>query len=329
MIRSRLMRRIVVLHLRAAACGAATLLTTRLSSAAPPDDASRRAEAVYLEARAAFDKGEFERACPLFEQYYDLEPIPAALFILAECEARWGKPARAIAHFESFLSRGGTVAAPTPVQEQRTRMAYEQIARLSLVVAKVIPSVASSVAASVSVKLDGLPINVPAARPIVIEPGEHVLEMTSEAGVREERRFVVGAGEVRRIELGAPAVSERPSPPPIPGPVPASRILTAPVIVAGGVGTLGLVVGSVFGLLALGTKSDINAHCSGLVCDAAGKESVDRGQSLAAIATVGFVVGAIGGAAAAVLYFTQPSNAPASASAIRVRIGPAGVGGSF
>jgi len=283
----------------------ATVLGVARSAHATPDE--KAIERLYTDARAAFDKGDFDRACPLFNEYYDLNPVPAALFTVAECEARWGKSGKALAHFESYV-RMTADAPPSPVQEQRARMAYEQIAKLSSLVGKVTPVVAPAVKGSVVVKLDGVPVAIPADHPIVVEPGEHVLELTTEDGTRTQKRFMVGTGEARRIELGgAPDEGARPQPPP---PKPAeesrARTLTVPVLVAGGVGVTGIAVGGIFGGLALGAKSDIDAHCINRECDSQGLADADRGQTFATVSTIGFAVGVVGLAAAAFFYFTQP-----------------------
>jgi len=286
-----------------------TVLFLSRAAGAAPDD--KPIERIYDDARAAFDKGDYDRACPLFLEYYEVNSVPAALFTVAECEARWGKPARALEHFEMYARQ--TADAPaSPVQEQRARMAYEQIAKLSALVAKVTPVLASAVHGSVVVKLDGLPVPMPADHAVVVEPGEHLLELTTEDGTRTQKRFTVGTGEARRIEIGgAPAESEGPKPPPPPEEASSSRRLTVPVVIAGTVGATGLVIGGVFGGLALGARSDIHAHCIDRACDAQGLDAADRGKSLATVSTIGFAVGVVGLAAAVVLYFVQPTGARA------------------
>jgi hypothetical protein len=82
-----------------------------------------------------------------------------------------------------------------------------------------------------------------------------------------------------------------------------------PVIAAGAVGVTGLLVGGIFGGLALGARSDIRAHCIERACDDTGLDAVDRGQGFATVSTVGVVVGLVGFAAATVLYLVQPTGA--------------------
>lgn len=273
-------------------------------------DAHPSTDELYVEARAAFDAGNYDRACPLFAEYYGRDPLPGALFALAECESRWGKPARALAHFEEFQRRT-TDAPKTPVLEQRQRIASDQIARLSSQVAKVTPKVAPDVKGSVLVKVDGVPVAVPAQQPVVVEPGEHTIELQTEAGTHEQRRFLVGAGESRTVEIGAAAVAPTAPPPREDG------SLGAPVLAAGALGAAGLLVGIGTGAIAWAGVSDVHAHCAGTVCDATGKDAADRAKSFATVSTVGFAVGLAGAVAAGLLY--SLGDRPSGSAGARVR----------
>ena len=97
-----------------------------------------------------------------------------------------------------------------------------------------------------------------------------------------------------------------------------------PALVAGGVGVVGLVVGSVFGLKSMSSHDESEAHCSGNVCDAAGVAASDDARSAGNVSTVAFIVGGVGLAAGAVLWFTLPSGSDASSAALangRLRVG--------
>jgi hypothetical protein len=272
----------------------------RSAGAAPSDEPS--SDALYAEARAALDAGNYDKACPLFAEYYEHDPVPGALFALAECESRWGKVARSLEHFEEFVRR--TSDSPsTPVLEQRTRIANDHIRRLSEHVGRLTVAVSASIHGSVLVKLDGTPIAIPVPRPIVVEPGEHTLDLVSEDGARQQRRFIVGPGESRKIELGAAPTPVRPASEAPPSPSSSPSRWTLPVVVAGGTGLAGVLVGTGFGLAAWSTKSDIDSHCEGTLCDGQGKRAADRAQAFATVSTIGFTVGLAAIAAAAVIHF--------------------------
>ncbi|MEO7110527.1 MAG: hypothetical protein ABI183_08830, partial [Polyangiaceae bacterium] len=108
-----------------------------------------------------------------------------------------------------------------------------------------------------------------------------------------------------------------------------------------GVGAVGLVVGSVFGVVALNKKSNASdpTKCNPefTVCNAAGKQLVDTAKSDGFISTVALVGGGVFAAAGAVIFFTAPraENKPDSSATLQAHLGapgsPAGVslGGSF
>jgi hypothetical protein len=280
----------------------AVVSLSRAAAAAP--DERRSLDALYAQGRAAFDAGDYGQACPLFAEYYERDPVPAAVFTLAECEARWGKQVQALSHFEAFVRK--TADAPsTPVLEHRLRIANEQISRLSLQVGKVLPRLAAEVQGSVLVKLDGVPVPIPPPHPFVVEPGEHTIELVTEAGTHEQKRFIVGAGELRQIEVGAaPPRVLAPTPPVAQG----GHRLTPVVLVAGGIGVAGVVAGAVLGGIAWSHAADVDAHCEGDLCDPAGKRAADRAQGLATASNVAFTAGLVGIAAAVVLFLVEPRS---------------------
>jgi hypothetical protein len=78
----------------------------------------------------------------------------------------------------------------------------------------------------------------------------------------------------------------------------------SPLVWAGlGVGVVGLGVGTVTGILALGKSSTVKNECSGTTCPLSAKNDVDSGRTVATISTIGFVVGGVGAAVAAVGFF--------------------------
>ena len=93
-------------------------------------------------------------------------------------------------------------------------------------------------------------------------------------------------------------------------------------LVVGGVGVVGLTVGSFFGLQALSKKSEADKTCAGPRCST--DEGVQFGNDAYAagnLSTVGMVVGGVGLVAGAVLWFTAPKRAETT----QVGIGATGV----
>lgn len=107
-----------------------------------------------------------------------------------------------------------------------------------------------------------------------------------------------------------PTVVEPPPPPPKQdeGPPPKGRI-DAATITAAGVGVVGLGIGAVFGIKALGEKpSGFVTGRDGSYADLQSK--TDSAHTSAMVSDIGFAVGVVGLATAAVLYFVRPKILP-------------------
>src|SRR5262249_5053689 len=88
---------------------------------------------------------------------FRLDPRPGVLFTEAECEARWGKTATALAHYTDFLQ----LVARLPADQQakhadRQKIAEQQKAALAARVPRLRLVVPASAPAGVSVSKDGV-----------------------------------------------------------------------------------------------------------------------------------------------------------------------------
>jgi hypothetical protein len=95
--------------------------------------------------------------------------------------------------------------------------------------------------------------------------------------------------------------------------VPTEPRRTHPLVYVGfGVAAVGVGFGATFGILALGTKSDLDQRCTDRVCPTAAQSNGDALSTQATISTIGLGVGILG--AAVGTYFLVFPRAPASAS---------------
>ncbi len=167
----------------------------------------------------------------------------------------------------------------------------------------------------VRVTMDGRPFaEVLDGAALPVDPGEHsfTLEIAGRSPVL--RKLVFREGERRREEvtIGVPfALPAHPQPPPPSEPSPAGgsgqRIAGAS---AAGLGLVGVVVGGLFGLGAFSKYDDSKAYCGKLgdpnLCSAEGVALREDSRTAGTISTVAFVVGGVGLAAGAALWFTAP-----------------------
>jgi hypothetical protein len=310
---------------------AATAFVGALASRAAPAQEVARAERAFNDGLTAMLAGRYDDGCPLIAESYRLDPQPGALFTLAECEARWGKVTKAVAHFEQYLQ---LYAAMTPVQRQeqgdrpelalttKTEMAA-RIARLTLV-----PPPGAPAGMRVGHNGEAVPAGALGAS-LEVDPGEHVVLVEAPGRRAQEMRVTLAPGASQRIDLvvGAALDEATPAAPPGPPPgsstprsdtvaardtaaeegagIPAQRIVA---YTAGGIGVAALMLGAITGAAALAEKDAVDEHCPALECDPEGLAAVDDGRRWATLSTVAFVVGAAALASSVVLFVTEPDE---------------------
>lgn len=169
----------------------------------------------------------------------------------------------------------------------------------------------------VTVSVDGQPFATKLnGESVSLDPGAHVFHFEAKGSGSLDREVVVAEGE-RNQHV---AVVLQPSPEPAPEPEPVSRssslaatpdglgtqkILAA---AAGGVGVVGLGVGTVFGVVALSTRSAANGLCPGATCPTQlGSQKWSDAVAASNISTAAFIVGGAGLLVGATLWFTAPA----------------------
>ena len=189
---------------------------------------------------------------------------------------------------------------------------------------------------AVKVTVDGLPLaDRVAGTPLSVDPGEHTFVFETARQPTLQKKLVIRESEKdrrERIVLGATdtgtavATPQAPLPgaqPPATAPPPdtSSSLGTQKIlaIVAGGVGIVGLGLGSAFGLITMSKKSDAQSACPNLCSNSDGVSKWSDAVSAGNVSTIGFIVGGVGIAGAAVLWFTAPSS---SGSSTQVGFGP-------
>ncbi len=99
---------------------------------------------------------------------------------------------------------------------------------------------------------------------------------------------------------GPPVAPVQPAPPPaavqpmVAPPPAAAQSNQAPAYVSFGLGGAGLVVGSIFGAMALSNKSSLDGTCPAKACPASSQSDIDALHTNAIVSTAGFGVGALG-----------------------------------
>jgi hypothetical protein len=294
-----------------------------LSAHGQSGESAAQAEALFREGKQLLKDGKTDQACQKLEGSYRLDPAIGTLMNLADCHEKLGKHASAWAEFlsaSSLSKRRGETDRETVARDRATALEPKLI-RLTIVVPP------ATKVDGLEVRRDGAvvdPASFGSATPV--DPGKH--QITARAPGRKESTTSVeasGEGKAFTVEVKPLAIDDTPKPvasapataaptaaPPPPAPPP-PRTRATVGLVLGGVGAAGIVVGSVFGLMAKSKWS--SANCQNGICPTQGQQDDSTSaKGLATVGTVGFAVGGALLATGAVLYFTAPSGDSAKAS---------------
>lgn len=159
---------------------------------------------------------------------------------------------------------------------------------------------------------------------VPVDPGEYTVEAQAPGRKSWTGKVIVGSN---------PGTTTVDIPVLLPGPETPTEAL-APVsttqrtvgIIVSGVGVVGVVLGSVFGVKTLGKTSDAKGHCSvgePAQCDPTGLQLESSAKSTGAVSTVAFLVGGAALVGGVVLFATAPKSADTkTTSALRITATP-------
>lgn len=299
------------------------------------------ADALFNKGVTDMNAGRYDVACPAIAESNRLDPRSGTLFTLADCQAKAGNIATAVALFDDYLRAVSGMSAALKfrhyvrmkeAQAQKAALTA-QIPELTLVLPATAPPGVRVVRGGTELSAASLGIALP------LDPGNHVVTTQAPDGPIVEQIITLSKGEKKTIELEIQVPRrETPSAEVKPAPVRAASKPQAKVtgmagaapetadvgmsgqtvagFVAGGLGVAGLALGGIMGGITLEKKAIIDEGCREKVCTAEGKAAVDSGQTTGLVSTIGFGVGIAGIAAGAILLLTAPST-PKTGSAPR------------
>jgi hypothetical protein len=178
---------------------------------------------------------------------------------------------------------------------------------------------------------------------LTLDPGAHNFTFEAPGQPPITKQLVIREGQKDRrevLQFGTPPATPAPGAAPIAKTTPNPAIETSVdqvtsstggtqkvlALVAGGVGVVGVGVGTIFGLQSMSKNNDATAKCPGACSDQAGVELWNEARSAGNISTIGFVVGGVGLATGAILWFTAK---PSRTTALHVGPGTVQIRGSF
>ena len=300
------------------------------------------AEALFNQGRDLMTTGKFSEACPKFEASQQLDPGLGTMLNLAECYEKTGRTASAWAEYREAipLARAAGSKARQDLATERAQALQERLSTLTIRA-----MAGDDTSPHLEVRRDGVALQeAELGAPIPVDPGEHVIEAVAPGKQPWSSKIQVGADAAKvSVEIpalqaasGNPSSSATPAAVTTPAPtgaLPADNpnagsAMRMTGLVFGGVGVVGIGLGSFFGLQASSKWSDAKGKCADFPygCGAEGQDLQSSAKSAATISTVMFVAGGALLATGAVLYFTAPKR---ESVALGIGPGSAFVKGSF
>jgi hypothetical protein len=275
------------------------------------------AESLFREGRALMDAGNYKAACPKLAESYAQDPATGTLLALALCREQAGQTASAWATYADVIAR-----AKREGQKDREQAAKERITALEPRLSRLTIAVAPETAAleGVVIKRDGDAVGKGAwGTPVALDPGEHVIEVTASGKQAWTAKITIGPdadaqtvevppledappGEGAPVESGGEASEQAAA---------SGSPLRTIGLVVGGVGVVGLGVGTYFGLRAksLNDESNEPGRCDEQnECDQIGGEKRDDADSAATASTIAFIAGGVLAATGVTLFILGGSN---------------------
>jgi hypothetical protein len=276
-------------------------------------DAARKA---YGEGEKAYAAGDFAAAYTGFAKALDLIPTPAAAYWAAKSLDQQGKTDDAIKAYEALL------ADPNVGRLGDEKLSDAQTRVATLKASQVGEVTVSSAAPGAQLTVDGVLQPGPLPAVLKLAPGPHKLTLTAPGYDAKELDLDVKAGTKleQKVDLVQHVAPPPPPPPtpevapaPPPPPPPAEKHSKVPAYVTLGIATGGAIMGTIFGVQALQSKSDFDKNPT--------TKSADDTERNALIADMAFGVAVTLGVTGIVL-LTSSDDTTSGSKAAKLQLPP-------
>jgi hypothetical protein len=267
------------------------------------------AKKAYGDGEKKFKAGDYAGALADFKAADSVKETPQAARYIGLCEDNLQHYPEAVTAYERFLAN-----VPAKLAAQGTEIK----ARVDAIKAMNGKVHVETDPKGATILVDGKPQGTPTPTDLDVAPGHHTLKISADGREDQSKDIDVTYASKQDVAVTLPAkaapapvpvaviapppVEAAPPPPPV-APPPRSKL---PAIITGGLAVAAAGVGTVFGVLALGDKSDYDKTPT------SGK--ADDGENHALIADMAFGVAITLGVTSAVLFLSNDDPPPAAAS---------------
>jgi hypothetical protein len=278
-----------------------------------PDDEKRdQAREAYGEGEAKFKAEDYAGAAAAYARANDILPSPQAQFKVATALDKAGKTTEAVEAYEKFLA-----TAPADKMDEQKTQAKDRVGALAQGSITVLSDPGNAM-----VKIDGTPAEGKTPLKTKIKPGKHMVEVSLADHETVSKEVEVTPNGDARVNVTLPSTAPPPPPPVVavaPPPAPPEKPAEpppskTPAYVTLGLAGAGAIVGTIFGIAALGSKSDFDKTPTTKTADSAERNALISDMAFGAAVTLG-VTGTV-------LYLNASKKQEAAKAASSFRIAP-------
>ena len=296
---------------------------------------SKEASQHFQRGLKLFDEQDFRAALIEFRRANELVPNPNVFYNIGQSCYQLQDYVCALQAFERYLAENGAKTpdnrrkeAETEINELRGRVAY---------------FILTTNPTGAEISIDDTVIGkTPFASPPLVSAGRRKITATLEGRPLLTRTLDVAGGDRLKIDLKFPEpttattssaplapVTSAPTTAPPPSNPPAQTPIAA--YTAFGIGATGVLVGSIFGLMAVSSRSSLDDVCNAKKCPPSASSDLDALKRNSTVSTVGFVVGAVGAGVGTVLLLSPSKSGTEAKRSVHpwLGLGSAGLSGRF
>lgn len=306
------------------------LFTAHARAGGVPVEAATRAQKqeatrIYKSALSALEAGKNEEALDLLQKSYALVDSPNSRLVMARALARLGRYPEALEELEGVIEAATLLAQAQPKYQRTVDSASAELTEVKSHVAIV------RLRRDGVVKINDVPLEgQDSPRRLVLMPGRTRLRLELASGARVEKELDLQGGQDVDVELNVPAAEV--AEPSEPAPQPTERVVMMQDAnsmsrdtlgyVSAGVGAVGLLGFTVFGIAANSDASALAERCVDYRCPESLAPVAERGRSYQTVANVSLGLGVVGVVASAYFFWPRVSTSLFDAD---VAVGPGNV----
>ncbi len=282
--------------------------TTLAQPRDPAAEAAMKAARPYAEKGfALFEQERYAASITEFERAEARYHAPPHLLYIARAQAKLGRLIEARDGLQAIVDETLDDHSPKAFLVAQVE-AKADLGELEGRIPTLQVAVSGPGADGATLTVDGREVGAP-PQTLELDPGHHTIEAQGDGAWVPAQSVTLEPGDRTEITLEMQADDGDDS-------------LLMPAVVCFGLGGLGLVIGTITGVVSLNQTAEIDEQCDGDHCPAGLEGDADTAKATGNASTAFFVIGGMAAAAgAALLLFDSPAGSDSAAS-LQLRVGP-------